>query len=112
MPKQKAALARVFNALSDPTRMAVVERLAHGPAPMTKLAQPFRMALPSFAQHLDVLETSGLVRSRKVGRLRVYELAPQPIKAAETWLGAQHQFWTKRLDQLDAYLGTLKEQSR
>ncbi|HVZ69469.1 MAG TPA: metalloregulator ArsR/SmtB family transcription factor [Rhizomicrobium sp.] len=112
MPKQQEALNRVFHALSDPTRMAVVERLTRGPQPMSRLAEPFKMSLPSFAQHLEVLEKAGLVRSRKSGRVRTIHLSPLPLKAAESWLSIQREHWTKRLDQLDAYLSTLKEQTR
>ena len=74
---------------------------------MTELARPFRMALPSFAQHLDVLERSGLVRSRKVGRVRTYQLAPKPLEVAEHWLVLQRATWERRLDQLDAYLADM-----
>src|ERR1700741_680760 len=109
MPNQSADLGRVFQALADPTRRAVLERLAGGPAAMSELAQPFRMALPSFAQHLDVLEDVGLVRSRKEGRVRTYPLEPRALKAAEGWLAKQRALWSRRLDQLDDYL---KEQKR
>lgn len=110
MPNQSMQLNRVFQALADPTRRAVLERLGRGPAPMSELAQPFRMALPSFSQHLDVLEDCGLVRSRKQGRVRTYQLSPQRLKAAETWMSRQRALWSRRLDQLDNYLDTLKEQ--
>ena len=109
MPNQSAGLGRVFQALADPTRRAVLERLAGGPAAMSELAQPFRMALPSFAQHLDVLEDVGLVRSSKEGRVRTYQLEPQALRAAEAWLAKQRALWSRRLDQLDDYL---KEQKR
>jgi DNA-binding transcriptional ArsR family regulator len=111
MPKR---LDLVFRALGDPTRRAVVERLASGPAAMTELARPFRMALPSFSQHLDVLEASGLVRSRKAGRVRTYRLAPKPLADAGHWLGKQRDLWERRLDQLDDYLDQLNrmEQQR
>jgi DNA-binding transcriptional ArsR family regulator len=102
-------LNRVFQALADPTRRAVLERLSRGSAAMSELAEPFHMALPSFAQHLDVLEDCGLVRSSKEGRVRTYQLAPQPLKAVEGWLAKQRALWTRRLDQLDVYL---KEQKR
>ena len=102
MPNQLAALNHVFRALADPTRRAVVERLSRGPASMSELAQPFPMALPSFSQHLDVLENCGLVRSRKTGRVRTYELAPQPLKEAEQWMVTQRANWERRLDQLVA----------
>lgn len=102
-------LNRVFQALADPTRRAVLQRLGGGPAPMSELAQPFKMALPSFSQHLRVLENCGLVRSRKSGRVRTYELAPEPLQAAEHWISAQRVIWERRLDQLDTLLLTLKE---
>ena len=79
---------------------------------MSALAQPFKMALPSFSQHLDVLENCGLVRSRKTGRVRTYEIAPQPLKEAEHWMVTQRANWERRLDQLDHYLEELKEQKR
>lgn len=104
MPNHCASLDRVFQALADPTRRAVIERLNRGPAPVSDLARPFRMALPSFVQHLAVLERCGLVRSRKAGRVRTYRLAPAPLGAAGQWLDAQRAHWERRLDQLDAYL--------
>jgi DNA-binding transcriptional ArsR family regulator len=107
MPNQE--LGRVFQALADPTRRAVLERLTRGPAPVSELAQPFRMALPSFVQHLQVLEKCGLVQSKKQGRVRTYTLAPQPLKAAEHWLSVQRAHWERRLDALDDFLKTLKE---
>jgi DNA-binding transcriptional ArsR family regulator len=110
MPNQE--LTRVFQALTDPTRRAVLERLTRGPAAVSELAQPFKMALPSFVQHLGVLEDCGLVRSSKAGRVRTYTLAPQPLEAAEHWLAAQRRHWERRLDSLDAFLQTLKEQER
>jgi DNA-binding transcriptional ArsR family regulator len=108
MPNQQQ-LGRVFQALTDPTRRAVLERLTRGPAPVSELAQPFDMALPSFVQHLQVLEKCGLVQSKKQGRVRTYTLAPQPLKAAEHWLSAQRAHWERRLDALDDFLKTLKE---
>lgn len=104
MPHQAAQLDRVFRALADPTRRAVVERLGAGPAAVTELARPFGMALPSFVQHLSVLEESGLVRSRKRGRVRTYQLSPNPLAAAERWLDGQRALWERRLDQLDQLL--------
>lgn len=102
-------LSRVFQALADPTRRAVLQRLGGGPAPMSELAQPFNMAFPSFSQHLRVLENCGLVRSRKSGRVRTFELAPEPLQAAESWISGQRANWQRRLDQLDTLLLTLKE---
>ena len=112
MPNQSTGLDRVFQALADPTRRAVLQRLSLGPAATSELAQPFRMTLPSFSQHLDVLENCGLVRSRKTGRVRTYRLAPQPLRAAEHWMARQRAIWERRLDQLDNYLKELKEQKR
>ena len=109
MPNQPAQLDRVFRALADPTRRAVLHRLSGGMAPVSELAKPFDMALPSFLQHLDVLERSGLVRSRKSGRVRTYRIAPGPLRAAESWMSAQRALWERRLDQLDRYLEELKE---
>jgi DNA-binding transcriptional ArsR family regulator len=79
VPNQSAQLDRVFQALSDPTRRAVLQRLSGGTAAVSELARPFDMALPSFLQHLDVFEDSGLVRSRKSGRVRTYQLSPRPL---------------------------------
>jgi DNA-binding transcriptional ArsR family regulator len=112
MPNQHITLNRVFQALADPTRRAVLERLSSGPAPMSELAQPFRMALPSFSQHLDVLENCGLVRSRKKGRVRTYQLAPKPLKAAESWMVEQRAIWETRINQLESYLNDLRGQQR
>ena len=110
MPNQQASqLNAVFHGLADPTRRAVLERLGNGPAAVSELAKPFRMSLPSFLQHLDVLEECGLVKSRKAGRVRTYQITPQPLKAAEGWLEKQRSLWNRRLDQLDTYLADLKE---
>ncbi len=99
----------VFRALSDPTRRRVLERLSRSPASVTELAKPFDMALPSFVEHLRVLEGNGLVKSKKTGRVRTYELAPRRLRLVEDWLTRQRVFWERRLDQLDAYLAELKE---
>jgi DNA-binding transcriptional ArsR family regulator len=109
MPNKYQGLDRVFYALADPTRRAVLERLSHSPAPVSELAKPFDMALPSFIQHLGILERHGLVRSQKSGRIRTYQLAPQPLLAAEHWMAAQRAIWQTRFDQLDTYLNTPKE---
>jgi len=80
----------------------VLERLTRGPAAVGALAQPFKMALPSFVQYLGVLEDCGLVRSNK-RRVRTYALAPQPLKTAENWLSAQRLEWERRLDSLEDF---------
>lgn len=110
MPEQSAVLDRVFKALSDSTRRQVVERLVIGSASTSELARPFAMALPSFTQHLDVLERAGLVTSTKTGRVRTYELAPAAPAAlaeADGWLEEQRRLWSRRLDQLDDLLVNL-----
>jgi DNA-binding transcriptional ArsR family regulator len=112
VPQHVADLNRLFQALADPTRRAVVERLGRGPVATTELARPFAMALPSFLQHLDVLEKVGLVTSTKEGRVRTYRLTPKPLQAAEDWMTTQRQLWERRLDQFDDYVLTLKHQPK
>ena len=99
----------VFQALANPTRRAVLERLGRGPASVGELVAPFDMALPSFVQHLRMLEAAGLVRSRKEGRVRTYALAPERLRDAEGWLARQRTLWDRRLDQFDDYVTSLKE---
>lgn len=109
MAAQAARLDGVFRALADPTRRAVLDRLAGGPASTGELARAHRMALPSFMQHLGVLEDAGLVRSRKAGRVRTFRLVPQPLSEAEAWMAARRALWERRLDQLDSFLLDMKE---
>ncbi|MDH4147866.1 MAG: metalloregulator ArsR/SmtB family transcription factor [Acidimicrobiia bacterium] len=99
----------MFRALADPTRLAVIERLSIGPASVSELARPFDMALPSFMQHLSVLEAAGLVRSHKAGRTRTYQLEPGALQQAATWLTTHRNHWERRLDQLDRLLTEPKE---
>ena len=106
---QAAAADDVFHALANPTRRKVLERLSAGPATVSDLAAPFDMQLPSFVQHLSVLEASRLVKSRKRGRVRTYELAPERFKVAEDWLAARRQLWEARLDRFDHYVKQLKD---
>ena len=109
VPNKTPTLDRLFNALADPTRRAVVERLGRGPAGVTELASPFAMALPSFTQHLGVLEACGLVRSEKHGRIRTYALEPGRLAEAEHWMVQQRRLWQSRLNQLDTLLLNQKE---
>lgn len=110
MPNQLIdRLDLVFRALGDPTRRAVLERLADGPVPVSRLAEAFQMALPSFTQHLDVLERCDLVSSSKTGRVRTYRLTTASLQEAETWMTRQHDLWERRLDQLDDHLTTRKD---
>jgi DNA-binding transcriptional ArsR family regulator len=99
----------VFRALADPTRRLVLERLTRGPESASALAAPFDMALPSFIEHLHVLENCGLVNSQKIGRVRTYRLVPRRLRLAEDWLIKQRTLWERRLDQLDSYLLEMKE---
>ena len=106
---QYAAADDVFSALSNPTRRKVLERLSAGPATVSELAAPFDMQLPSFVQHLSLLERSRLVRSKKRGRVRTYEVAAERLKVAEDWLTARRQEWESRLDRFDQYVRRLKD---
>jgi len=110
MPAAAPALDLAFHALANATRRAVVERLRQGPATVSELAGPFKMALPSFLQHLDVLEKSGLVRSTKRGRVRTVRLVPDRLEHAADWLEQQRSIWERRLDQFDAYARRMKDQ--
>jgi len=106
---QSALADDVFYALSSSTRRKVLEQLGVGPATVSELAAPFDMKLPSFVQHLSVLEQSRLVKSKKRGRVRTYEIVPTRLKVAEEWLSAQRQLWEARLDRFDKYVKQLKE---
>ncbi len=106
---QFAAADGVFHALSNPTRRKVVERLSLGPATVSELAAPFDMQLPSFVQHLSVLERCRLVKSKKRGRVRTYELAPERLQVAENWMTARRQVWEARFNRFDEHIKQLKE---
>jgi DNA-binding transcriptional ArsR family regulator len=106
---QTAVADDVFYALSNSTRRKVLEQLSVGPATVSELAAPFDMKLPSFVQHLSVLERSGLVTSEKRGRVRTYEIAPEPFRVAEDWLTERRRLWESRFDRFDDYVKQLKE---
>ena len=106
MPNESPTLDRVFRALSNPTRREVITRLGSGPCRMTDLAAPFDMTLPSFLQHLQVLEDAGMVSSVKSGRVRTYRLETPALLAAEHWIDTHRRQWETRLDQLDQFLTT------
>ena len=106
---QSAVADGVFHALSNPTRRKVLEQLSVGPATVSELAAPFDMALPSFVQHLAVLEQTRLVKSKKRGRVRTYEIAPARFKVVDDWLTARRRLWEARLDQFDHYVTQLKD---
>ena len=94
----------VFQALADPTRRAMVERLSRGPASVSQLAAPMPMTLPAVVQHLLVLEASGLVRSEKVGRVRTCHIQPAALRSAERWIAERRKLWEHRLDRLGEVL--------
>jgi DNA-binding transcriptional ArsR family regulator len=104
MPKYKTTLNDVFQALADPTRRAVVDQLSNGPASVSELAAPFDMALPSFVQHLKMLEDCGLIRTKKKGRVRTCEMNPKALSEAEQWISDRREFWENRIDALETYL--------
>jgi DNA-binding transcriptional ArsR family regulator len=106
---QHRSLDRIFHALSDPTRRAIVERLATGPASVSELAEPFAVSLSAIGQHVHLLETSGLVRTTKAGRVRTVELEPQALAAAERWFASHRARWERRFDRLGALLAEPEE---
>jgi DNA-binding transcriptional ArsR family regulator len=97
-------VGRIFHALADPTRRAIVERLVRRPAPVKELAQPLAMSLPAVMQHLKVLEEAGVIVTEKVGRVRSCRIEPKALREAEGWLSGQRTEWERHLDQLDDYL--------
>jgi len=103
MPKY-AGLDRMFHALADSSRRAMVERLSRGPASVSELAKPFEMALPTVVQHLGVLEMAGIVMSAKAGRVRTYQLVPGALAPAADWIGRQQLPAERQLDRLGAFL--------
>jgi DNA-binding transcriptional ArsR family regulator len=110
MLNQVADLDRLFHALADPARRAMVERLSRGPAPVSELARPLPMSLPAAMQHLGVLEAAGIVRSEKVGRVRTCAIEPQMLSRAEQWINARRIEWEHRLDRLGEYLKTMENE--
>jgi DNA-binding transcriptional ArsR family regulator len=96
----KCTLDQLLATLADPTRRAIIERLVQGPAPVKELAAPHAMALPSFLQHVEVLETRGLIRTRKIGRQRMCVLEPLALLPLEGWLDRQRRNWERQLDAL------------
>lgn len=100
MLNQQPNLDLMFQALADPTRRAMIDRLSRGPASVSELAKPFAMSLPAVVQHLAALENSGLVSSQKVGRVRTVQMQPEALSLAEQWLNDRRTLWVKRLDRL------------
>jgi DNA-binding transcriptional ArsR family regulator len=104
MLNQYPSLDLKFQALADPSRRVIVERLSRGPASVSELAEPLPMSLSAVIQHLQVLETSGLVRSEKVGRVRTCRIEPAALRPAERWIAERRTSWERRLDRLGDYL--------
>ena len=102
-------LSRLFHALADPTRRSILTRLAEGPAPVTELATPTGLRLPTVMRHLSVLEETGLIATSKDGRVRSCAFVPEALAPMRTWLDEQHAVWESRLDRLDTYVTTLME---
>ena len=112
MAQHSEQLNGVFQALADPTRRAVVGRLGKGPASVSDLAKPFDMALPSFMKHIHLLEESGLIRTRKEGRVRTCTLEKKPLAAVEAWLSTQRAIWEGRTDRLEQFVIAVQEKEK
>jgi DNA-binding transcriptional ArsR family regulator len=110
MLNQSLDLDRMFHALADPARRAIVERLSLGPAPVSELARPLPMSLPAAMQHLGVLEAAGLVRSTKAGRVRTCAIELQALSQVEQWIDARRTEWEHRLDRLGEYLKSMESE--
>jgi DNA-binding transcriptional ArsR family regulator len=110
MLNQSSSLDLAFQALADPTRRAMVVRLTRSPASVSDLARPLSISLPAVMQHLAVLEGSGLVVSKKVGRVRMCRIEPRALSLAEHWINARRTEWERRLDRLGDYLEVLKHE--
>lgn len=104
MLEQWTSVDRVFHALGDPVRRAIIDRLSHGPASVSDLAQPFEMTLAAVVQHVQVLERSGVIKTEKVGRTRTCRLEPSGLDLAERWISQRRAHWEGRLDRLGAIL--------
>ncbi|MGA2452601.1 MAG: metalloregulator ArsR/SmtB family transcription factor [Solirubrobacteraceae bacterium] len=102
----------LFQALADPSRRAMVDRLTRGPASVSELARPLEMSLPAVVQHLHVLEASGLVRSEKLGRVRTCAVEPTALRAAERWISDRRTVWEESLDRLGEYLAEDQDQPK
>jgi DNA-binding transcriptional ArsR family regulator len=112
MAQYSAHLDGIFQALADPTRRAVLGRLGKGSASISELAKPFDMALPSFMKHIRLLEDSGLIRTRKEGRVRTCAIEQKPFAMVESWLSAQRAIWEARTDRLEQFVTTAHKEGR
>lgn len=109
MTSHRANVDRVFHALGDPMRRAIVEKLSHGPITVSRLAKPLAITLAAVIQHVQVLEKSGLVRTTKVGRVRTCRMEPAGLSIAEQWIGERRSLWERRLDRLGTLLAEADE---
>lgn len=105
MLRQQLAVDRVFHALGDPTRRAIIEKLSAGPISVSRLAKPLDMTLAAVVQHLQVLEASGLVETEKIGRVRTCRIEPKGFSVAERWINERRSLWERRFDRLGKLLG-------
>ena len=111
MAKFSTDLDRAFSALADPTRRAIVSRLCDGPKSVTQLSEPFELALPSLLKHVRVLEQSGLVSTKKIGRVRTCKIEPRALHAAEAWIHQHICAWEERLDRLEVHIERMKRKN-
>ena len=109
MLNQRASVDRVFHALGDPTRRAIVEKLSEGPVSVSRLAKPLDITLAAVVQHLQVLEKSGLVHTEKIGRVRTCRIAPKGLTVAERWISARRSLWERRMNRLGNLLAESDE---
>src|SRR5229473_7225359 len=109
MPRKKPSIDRVFHALGDPSRRAIMEKLSQGPISVSRLAEPLDITLAAVVQHLQVLEESGLVQTEKIGRVRTCSLEPGGLSVAEKWMDDRRSRWERRLDRLGDLLAESDE---
>jgi DNA-binding transcriptional ArsR family regulator len=112
LDQQSPPLDRVFQALADPSRRVMVDRLTRGPASVSELAEPLPMSLQAVVQHLQVLEASGLVHTEKVGRVRTCRIEAEALRSAEQWISERRTSWERRLDRLGDYLAEHPQQPK
>lgn len=110
--RQAARLDALFHALSDSSRRRMVDQLSQGPASVSELARPLKLAMPSVVKHLAVLERGGLVNSEKRGRVRTFQLVPGALAQVEAWAAERERTWRRRFDRLDAFLAATEESER
>jgi DNA-binding transcriptional ArsR family regulator len=109
LTQQQASINRVFHALGDPTRRAIVEKLSEGPISVSHLAKPLAITLAAVVQHLQILEKSGLVYTEKIGRVRTCRIEPRGLFVAEQWIEDRRSLWEKRFDRLGDLLAEPEE---